>query len=335
MDELSRSLDAAEGWDRPHTAAATNSEHADPQTNINLASIDLNLLVALGALLEYRNVTHAGQYIGRSQPAMSRALARLRGMFNDDLLVRGSTGLILTPQGERLAQMLPSVMGAIRQIVTSSSFASREWRPKAMMAIPDHQALVILPRLLPWLREQAPHLNILARSAFDGVLGGLEQGDIDLVIGQIGTNLPGYFRRRLYADSFACLLRHGHPALAREWTIESFATLRRAVVSSDTHDHFGRIYDELPRSRLPDWDPMSFSSVLTAATMASTIDLVLVVPRRVATRISAMLPLAVVDPPVELPPYEVMLVWHERCHRDPEHRWLRDRIAAALTPEAT
>ena len=76
---------------------------APPRPAMNLASVDLNLLVALEALLEHRNVTHAAQHVGQSQPAMSRALARLRGMFNDDLLVRTSTGLAPTPRGERLA----------------------------------------------------------------------------------------------------------------------------------------------------------------------------------------------------------------------------------------
>ncbi len=58
-------------------------------------------------------------------------------------------------------------------------------------------------------------------------------------------------------------------------------------------------------------------------------DLVLVVPRRVATKIAALLPLAIVDPPMDLTPYEVALIWHERCHRDTDHRWLRHEIAAA------
>lgn len=76
---------------------------------------------------------------------------------------------------------------------------------------------------------------------------------------------------------------------------------------------------------------MLVSNVLTAGLAIVSTDLVLVVPRRVATRNAALLPLVIVDPPVELPPYEVALIWHERCHRDPDHRWLRQEIAAAAT----
>ncbi|WP_183920015.1 LysR substrate-binding domain-containing protein [Rhizobium lentis] len=296
---------------------------------INLASIDLNLLVALEALLEYRNVTHAGQHIGRSQPAMSRALGRLRGLFNDDLLVRSSTGLIPTPQGEHLAQRLPSALRTIREMVTSRSVISKESGRGATLAIPDHQALAVLPRLLPWLRERAPHLDTLACLPFDRAVRGLEQGDIDLAVGHIDVQLPGYFRRSLYTDRFACLLRHDHPALAQEWTIDNFATLRHAAISTDSPDHFGPIYDHLPNLRA-DRSPILFSGVLTAAVVASATDLVLLVPRRVATQVSAMLPLRVVDPPLEPAPYKVMLIWHERCHHDPQHKWLRKEVAAAL-----
>ncbi|ASY61148.1 SyrM transcriptional regulator (plasmid) [Sinorhizobium sp. CCBAU 05631] len=152
-----------------------------------------------------------------------------------------------------------------------------------------------------------------------------------MAVGQIGGAPPGYFRRRLYTDRFACLLRNDHPALAQEWTIDTFAALRHAGIASNTKDGFGRVHDDLVELDLQDRDPVLVSNVLTAALAILSTDLVLVVPRRVATRIAALLPLVIVDPPVELTPYEVALIWHERCHRDPDHRWLRQEIAAAAT----
>ncbi|WP_281396732.1 LysR family transcriptional regulator [Mesorhizobium silamurunense] len=290
---------------------------------MNLASIDLNLLVALEALLECRNITHAGHCIGKSQPAMSRALSTLRGIFNDDLLVRASRGFVLTSQGERLAQMLPSALNTIRNMVNSTT---RERRSKATVAMPDHQTLVLLPPLM----QRAPDLEIVSHSLFKGTLRALEEGDIDLAVGQIVSAPPGYLRRSLYTDHFACLLRHDHPALAREWTMESFLALRHAAVSSDPGSQVGQIYDELPELGLPD-RRMRFSNVLTAAMVAATSDLALVVPRRAAMRFCAMLPLTAVDLPMKMKPYEVVLIWHGRWHRDLEHKWLRGEIVAALT----
>ncbi|OWK25363.1 transcriptional regulator [Rhizobium yanglingense] len=316
-------------WKRPHTRLIAEGSDAAPRRQIrNLASVDLNLLVDLEALLQYRNITYAAQHVGRSQPAMSRALSRLRGMFNDDLLVRGSSGLVPTLMAERLVQMLPSVLDAIRQTV-NCSVAPREWRWKVTMAMPDHQALVLLPRLLPRLRERAPHLEMVTDPLLAGALRRLEQGEIDLAVGQIGAAPPGYLRRRLYADRFACLMRHDHPVLEQEWTIETFGALRHVAVASESNDRFDQIYDGLAKLGVPDCDPMVVSNVLTAAVVIAATDLVLIVPNRIAIRLAAMLPLAVVDPPIEPTPYEVALIWHERCHRDPEHCWLRREIAAA------
>ncbi|WP_245273669.1 LysR family transcriptional regulator [Mesorhizobium sp. WSM3224] len=293
-----------------------------------LASIDLKLLLALEALLEHRNVTHAARHVGVSQPSMSRALARLRGIFNDDLVVRGSTSLVPTPQAERLAKILPPVLNAIRAMM-DRNYAHERWRSKATMVMPDHQALILLPPLLPLLRQHAPNLDIVTDPRLAGALRRLEQGEIHLAVGQIDAAPLGYLRRTLYADRLACLLRHDHPALAQEWTIETFAALRHAAIASDSKDGFGRVHDELVELELLERDPVLVSNILTAAAAIATSDLVLIVPRRVATRIAVLLPLAIVDPPVELTPYEVALIWHERCHRDPEHRWLRNEITAA------
>ncbi|RWX60296.1 LysR family transcriptional regulator [Mesorhizobium sp. M2A.F.Ca.ET.039.01.1.1] len=136
-----------------------------PRQQQMLASIDLNLLLSLEALLEHRNVTHAARHVRLSQPSMSRALTRLRGIFNDDLLVRGSSGLVPTPQAERLARMLPPVLDALRGMVNRQG----EWRSKTIMAIPDHQALILLPPLLPLLREHAPNLDADSDDLPDGI----------------------------------------------------------------------------------------------------------------------------------------------------------------------
>lgn len=293
-----------------------------------LASIDLNMLLVLEALLEHRNVTHAARHLGLSQPSVSRALTRLRGIFNDDLLVRGSGLMVPTPYAERLAQMLPTVLGPIRRML-NRSFVQGEWRSTVRMAMPDHQALVLLPPLLPLLRERAPNLDIVTDSLLPGALRRLEQGEIDLAVGQIGGAPQGYFRRTLYTDRFACLLRSDHPALAQEWTIDTFGSLRHAAIASDTKDGFGRVKLDLQGR-----DPVLVSNVLTAALAIVATDLVLVVPHRVAAKIADLLPLAIVDPPVELMPYQVALIWHERCHRDPDHRWLRQEIAAAAAGQS-
>ncbi|WP_221938870.1 LysR family transcriptional regulator [Mycobacterium sp. KBS0706] len=313
------------------TAALDAGMEASGARRTNLASVDLNLLVALEALLEQRNVTHAGQRVGLSQPAMSRALARLRGMFNDDLLVRTSAGPTLTARGEQLRARLPSALGVIREILVSRSFRPEEAKSKVTVAMPEHQALVLLPRLLPRLRLRAPNLDLVVSPLLAGSLKRLESGEIDLAIGQVDGTPSGFFRRTLYTDRFVCLLRRDHPSLQHEWTADRFLALRHAVISPGAEGGFGQIYDAIANLNLPDRDPLIVPNVMAAPMMVAESDLVLTVPRRVAMRAAAMLPLTVVEPPVELPSYEVSLIWHERHHRDAEHGWTRSEIAAAAT----
>jgi DNA-binding transcriptional LysR family regulator len=298
---------------------------AAPHGEVNLAGVDLNLLVALDALLRSRNVTHAGHQVGLSQPAMSRALARLRALFHDDLLVRTPKGLVPTRRADRLAEALPPILHQLRDMISTRPLLPHEWQTKVTIAMPDHQALVLLPRL----RERAPHLDLVTDPFLAGALKRLEQGEIDFAVGQIGEAPSGTYLRRLYSDRFVGLLRRDHPALSAPPTAEGLAALRCAVVFPGGDQGLRQIYDSLTKLELPDRAPVMVPNVMTACMMVAEVDLMLTVPSRVAQRAAAMLPLAMVELPFELPAYEVSLIWHERRHRDPEHRWMRAEMTAA------
>lgn len=141
MDNFACNGNTSNGPGRPQLVVAGRPAARRRQM---LASIDLNMLLTLGALLEHRNVTHAARHLGLSQPPVSRALTRLRGIFNNDLLVRGSAGMVPTPHAERLAKTLPTALDSIRGMV-SRGFAQGEWRSTVRVAMPDHQAVVLLP----------------------------------------------------------------------------------------------------------------------------------------------------------------------------------------------
>lgn len=314
---------------RADGGSASPSRSSLAVREVNLAGVDLNLLVALDALLRCRNVTHAGHQVGLSQPAMSRALARLRAMFHDDLLVRTPKGLVPTRRADRLSEALPPILHQLRDMITARPLLPHEWQTKVTIAMPDHQALVLLPRLLPRLRERAPHLDLVADPLLAGALKRLEQGEIDFAVGQVSDTPSGTYLKKLYSDRFVGLLRRGHPALSAPLTAEGFAALRRAVVLPGADHGLRQIYDSLTQLELPDRTPVMVPNMMTACMMAAETDLVLTVPHRVAQRAAAMLPLAVAELPFEWPAYEVSLIWHERRHRDPEHRWMRAEMTAA------
>lgn len=307
-----------------------------PHGRINLAGVDLNLLVALEALLVERNVTHAADRVGLSQPAMSRALGRLRGLFDDELLVRSSSGLVPTARSEQLAAELPEALNMLRTLLASRDTAPGSWEATVNIDMPDHQALDLLPRLLPRLREAAPGVTVVTAPLGSRTLRALESGAVDLAVGQLRTTPFGFYRRTILTDRFVCLLRVDHPALQGGTPEpERLAGLRHVAIAPPALEEPGLVYDAVAMLEIPDPSPVVVQNTMAAAMLVAETDMVLTIPRRTAARIARMLPLAITAPPAPLPSYELSLVWHERLHRDPNCAWLRGELAASLAPTAS
>jgi DNA-binding transcriptional LysR family regulator len=296
---------------------------------VNLAGVDLNLLVALEALLSERSVTLAANRVGLSQPAMSRALGRLRGLFSDDLLVRSSAGLVLTRRADQLAEQLPPALASIRALLNASQLDPHAARTTVTIAMPDHQSLVLLPRLMPRLRRRAPHLDIVTQPSLAAVARRLEAGEADLAIGCFREAPTGFYRRTLYSDRFACLVCNAHPVLQQAWTVDRFASLRHAMISPAADEGFAEVYDLLGQLEMTGRDPLVVPNAMTAPFVVAETDIALILPLRAARHAATLLPLAVLEPPIEVPAYEVALLWHQRRHRDPDFTVLRAEIAAA------
>jgi DNA-binding transcriptional LysR family regulator len=296
---------------------------------VNLAGVDLNLLVALEALLHHRNVTRAADAVGLSQPAMSRALSRLRGMFNDELIVRTSAGYVFTVRGEQLHERLPVALNAVRELVASRLAGADYWLSTFRLAMPDHQALVLL-NMLDRLNTELESTAIVIEPLTPNHLKRLESGEIEMAFGQIGTTSSGFFQRTLYKDHYACLMRNGHPALSDGWSTERFFEIRHALIARGHDGERGFAVDALelvpPRQRC-----VLSPNVMGTAMAVAESDMVLTVPRRVALKLASLLPLKLVELPVEAEPYEVVMLWHERSHRDANHGAMRSQIAETAT----
>jgi DNA-binding transcriptional LysR family regulator len=295
---------------------------------VNLAGIDLNLLVALDALLRERNVSVAAGRVGLSQPAMSRSLGRLRALFEDELLVRSSAGYVLTRLGEHLGADLPQVMAGLRSLLGSAGTLAGNGRTPLTLAMPDHQSLALLQTLLSRLELRAPNIELTTRSLLGNTTRQLEQGEVDLAIGCIRETGAGFFRRVLYRDDFVCVVRSGHPILAESWNADRFSALRHAVVASPAEEGFTQLYEQLANLHLPGHDPLVVPNAGTAPFVVAESDMALVLPRRTASKAAGLLPLTVLEVPIELPPYEVALLWHERTNRDPACMQLRAEISS-------
>jgi DNA-binding transcriptional LysR family regulator len=265
-----------------------------------------------------------------SQPAMSRALARLRRLFGDELLVRGPAGTMPTARALALAEALPAVLDDVARLVRPPQFAPATARESFVIATVDYVSMVLLPGVLSRLRREAPGIALDIRSVGGAATEeALAAGRIDLLIGaepDIGGS--GLLRQRLFDDGYACLLPRGVARDHKALTLDAYLALPHALVTI-TGRGGGPVDRALERSARSRRVALRVQPFLAAPWMIAESDLAITLPRRLALRIAEPAGLAVREVPLDLGRLALVQVWHARRHKDPAHAWLRETIAAA------
>ncbi|KAF1004645.1 MAG: HTH-type transcriptional regulator SyrM 1 [Luteibacter sp.] len=298
---------------------------------VDFASIDLNLLKLLDALLKEGGVTRAGQRLGLSQPAASRALARLRTLLGDPLLVRTTHGQELTPRALALAEPLERLLSGVRDIVAPEDFDPATLQGRFTLASMDHLSTLVVPGLVTRLARLAPLVGVDVLPARGDNVDLVARGDADVAIGRFDADrLPANMHRRaLYEETLVCVLRHDHPALDHPWTRDTFLSLSH-VATTITGDGPGLVDDMLARQGLARRIVVRLPQFLTAPMVVAESDVVAVLPARLARRMAGPLSLAVRDVPLDLPGFTLSMIWHARTHRDRAGAWLRDAVSAVV-----
>lgn len=294
-----------------------------------LAGLDLNLLVVLRALLVECHVTRAAKTLGLSQSATSHALARLRELYGDPLLVRSGRGLTPTPRAVELLPQLERGLGELeRGLRGPAPFDPRTTRASFRLGADDYAQAVTLGPLLSLVRAEAPGVDLKV-VGHPGSVEQLEAGTLDLAL-LPRSDLPASLsRRKIYGDGFLCMLRAGHPALrGGRLSLERYLELGHLLVAPGGTP--GSVVDtELARRGLSRRIVLQVSNFLMAPLVVSETDLVNTGPERLLRRLQARFPIALVPPPVRLPRFDFQLVWHARRDHDSAHRWMRDAFARA------
>lgn len=188
------------------------------------AGVDLNLLVALEALMDTPNVTRAAAHVHKSQPALSNALNRLRHLFNDQLLEREGAAMRLSPRARQLQPRVKAAMNAIRTVLADvDEFVPTGAKLKVRACITDHATFRIVPELGKRLKAKGVELDLVLhwpRSKPDA-LRRLGDGAYDIVFGAYIENREGLFRTPLYQERTVCLMRADHPAAGLPATVEN------------------------------------------------------------------------------------------------------------------
>jgi DNA-binding transcriptional LysR family regulator len=300
-----------------------------------LARADINLLVALEALMQERSVTRAAKRLALSQPAMSHTLRRLRDLFDDELFVRVGQEMTPTP---RAVEMMEGVRTALRELGavldSASPFRPGEARATFRISAFDFAQVMLLPRVARLVTARAPNVRIVVRPYDQDPARALADGRCDLVIG-LRREPQDPCHRVLSSERLASVVRRDHPCLAEAWTVESFAALSHAVVSPVGRGS-GFVDAALARAGLARTVAFTTPQLFSAALAVSQSDMILTGVERQLEGIARLLPVALLPPPLELPVFDVAMTWHERRATDALHRFLRDLVveaAASITAE--
>jgi len=285
--------------------------------------IDLNLLVALGALLEDRNLTRAGERIGVSQPAMSAALARLRRHFGDELLEREGRGYRLTVLGE---QLLPAVREALRQfeltLQRSPQFDPADSDREFSIAASDYAVSILADPLLRLVKRTAPRIRLHLHSLPPGLaMASQVLSMYDVLIGPVGFDFPGR-HVELFRDRLVCVVDPVASGLTGGAL--SLEELGRRPLVEPTFEPGGRTpvdwaLDGLEvgrqtRVRVFGWLTVPFA-------LAGT-EMVAIMPERLAQLATQSTRLAILEPPFDQVEMVEAAYWQPNRSDDPAIRWL-------------
>ncbi len=296
-----------------------------------LSNLNLNLLIALDALLRDRSVTQAARRTHVTPSAMSHSLADLRRIFDDPLLVRSGRGMVPSPRAEALRGPLERWLGDARRLLSDrGGFDPKTAQRHFVIAAPDFLAAVVMPPLLEHAAREAPRITFeVVPSARRGNAWMLESGEVDLALGAVVADASHIRRAHLATEGFACAARKGHKRLRRGLTLDAYTELSHLVITLGDDDRPTWIDEALERLGRTRKVALKVRYFTAAPLILAHSDLIMTGPRRLIEYFARLLPLARYAPPLKLPTYPEEAYWHERFDADPAHRWLRDLVERA------
>ncbi|HET7803125.1 MAG TPA: LysR family transcriptional regulator [Pseudolabrys sp.] len=292
---------------------------------------DLNLLKVLDALLAERNVTRAGKRLGRSQPAVSNSLHRLRTLLGDDLLVRDAKGLALTRRAETLRQPVREAIALVDDcLFQGASFDPARAAGVYRISTPDRLTLAVVPPLLDRLRRLAPHMDLQVMTADrQQALDLLDQDRIDLALGWF-DDMPRHLNAEFLLEEYLyCVFRRGHPILKpkSKFNIAAVLSFPHLIVSA-TGGRRAIFDDLLSRHKLRRHALVAVSNFTAVPQLLADSDMIGVFTKLASDVFEKSFGLVKRRVPLDIGKIATNMAWHARSDRDRRHVWLRHQIKA-------
>ncbi|WP_202634439.1 LysR family transcriptional regulator [Rugosibacter aromaticivorans] len=296
---------------------------------MNILNFDLNLLRAFDAMMAERNVTRAAQRVFLSQPATSHALARLRKQIGDPLFMRMGREMVPTAKAMALAPAIRNMLEQLEAVLDEKPFDPLVSTAAFRIGLVDVMEYMLAPMFAQLIREDAPHIRFAIQgydsSSYQAQLG---TGILDIAVGLPEPTAPGIHSCKLAAFPPVGLVRKNHLLSQGNASIREFNQTPR--LTTDVRA------DRLRETAVPPAakNKTASKAVYTTAhffavpLLLANSDLLLVTSHVVAQLLCAQYPLVTIPLPARYPPLEPHIFWHERTHRDPAHKWLREKIMA-------
>ena len=291
---------------------------------MDIRNVDLNLLVALDALLAERSVSRAAVRLHLSQPAASALLARLRELFGDPLLLRSARGMLPTPRALELLGPVRQVLDAIETIVQPrAAFDAARAVCTFTLSASDYVEYALLPTLADYLEHKAPGVRLEVRPLdLQSVAKQMESGDVDLCITGLQNAMPGLHVRPLYTERMVSVVRRDHPGAGARLTLDKFCSLEHIRVSVPGSGFSARIDAALAALGRKRHVRLAVPHFLMVPEIVARSDMISALPERLARGYAKKL--RIFEPPLDLESFSVGEIWHDRTERDPAQQWLRD-----------
>ena len=300
---------------------------------MDLARLDLNLLLVFHHLLRAKRVSAVATVLGMSQPAVSSALGRLRSSLGDELFLRTQRGMEPTPYALQLAEPVATALDGLQQALNvRASFDPATSERSFTLAMTDVGEMYFLPVLMDALAGAAPGvtLNVVAVTSAS-LKDDMASGRTDLALGLLPQLQAGFFQQALFRQPYVCLMREGHPlAHAEGLTLSDFAAASHVRVMAAGTGH-GRIdealSEALEQQGLQRRIRLTVPNYVALGDVLGHSDLIATVPERFAQRVTSPFALTTRPLPLAVDGSAIHQFWHARLHKDPGHQWLRELVA--------
>lgn len=296
---------------------------------VKLSSLDLNLLVALDVLLESGSVSEAARRLHRSQPAMSRILARLRDTFDDPLLVPHGRGLVPTPRASALRGALKVLLSEARRLVSPlAPFEPATTAARFRLLSSDYAQVVLMGSVMTWLGRAAPRVSLEVQPITREALNALASGAAELLLGPEELVAPWCQMERLLDDPWVAVRRRGETIPS---TLSAYLGLDHVAVSSELglgNPVEAALELKTDRARAVKLRVPDFAGALF---VVASSPLIATVPRPVGVAGAALLPIDVGRLPFKPVGPPIAMIWPRWLDREPAHVWLRQVVRERLS----